>query len=61
VGDGLKLHAAVMHGAALEEAMILKKRIQDELAPVELILTSTGPVLGAHAGPGAVAISGYYE
>ena len=27
VGDGLKLHAAVMHGAALEEAMILKKRI----------------------------------
>lgn len=61
IGDGLKLHVAVMHGAALEEAMILRERIQQELEPLELILTSTGPVLGAHAGPGAVAISGYYE
>lgn len=61
IGDGLKLHAAVMHGAALEEALVLRDRLQQELEPLELILTSTGPVLGAHAGPGAVAISGYYE
>ncbi len=61
VGNGLKLHAAVMHGAALEEAQFLKERIQQELLPVELIVTSTGPVLGAHAGPGAVALSGYYD
>jgi len=61
VGDGLKLHAAVMHGAAMEEAMLLKQRIQQQLEAVELIVTSTGPVLGAHAGPGAIAISGYYE
>jgi len=61
VGEGLKLHAAVMHGDALKEAILLKERIQQELEPVEMILTSTGPVLGAHAGQGAVAISGYYE
>lgn len=61
IGDGLKLYVAIMHGAALEEASILKERIQRELEPQELIVTSTGPVLGAHAGQGAVAISGYYE
>ena len=61
IGNGVKLHAAVMHGAALEEAMLLRDRIQQELEPVEMILTSTGPVLGADAGPGAVAIAGYYE
>ena len=61
VGNGLKLYAAVMHGAALKEAQFLKERIQQELMPVELIVTSTGPVLGAHAGPGAVALSGYYD
>ncbi len=61
IGNGVKLHAAVMHGAALEEAMLLRDRIQQELEPVEMIFTSTGPVLGAHAGPGAVAIAGYYE
>lgn len=61
IGDGVKLHAAVMHGAAPDEAQSLKERIQKELKPVELFVTSTGPVLGAHAGPGAVAISGYYE
>jgi len=61
IGNGMKLHAAVMHGAALEEAMLLRDRIQQELEPVEMIFTSTGPVLGAHAGPGAVAIAGYYE
>ncbi len=61
LGNGVKLHAAVMHGSAPQEALLLKERIQQELEPVELIVTSTGPVLGAHAGPGAVAISGYYE
>ena len=61
IGSGSKLRVAVMHGAALEEALILRERIQQELEPLELILTSTGPVLGAHTGPGGVAISGYYE
>ncbi len=61
IGAGLNLHAAVMHGAASKEADCLKQRIQQELQPVELILTPTGPVLGSHAGKGAVAIAGYYE
>ena len=61
IGDGVKLHAAVMHGAAPDEAQSLKERIQKELKPVELFVTSTGPVLGAHAGQDAVAVSGYFE
>ncbi|MDD2521331.1 MAG: DegV family protein [Anaerolineaceae bacterium] len=60
-GEGEKLHAAVMHGAALEEANYLLERLKQELQPIELILTSTGPVIGSHVGPGAVAIAGYYE
>ena len=61
VGDGVKLHAAVLHGSAGEEAKLLIERIRQELDPLELFITSTGPVLGAHTGPGTIGISGYYE
>jgi fatty acid-binding protein DegV len=56
-----KLHVAVIHGSALDAAKSLADRISEELKPVELMITSTGPVLGIHTGPGTVAISGYFE
>lgn len=55
------LHVAVIHGNALEAAKNLAERVRGELKPVELLITSTGPVLGIHTGPGTVAISGYFE
>ena len=56
-----KLHVAVIHGNALDTAKKLADRLREELKPVELLITSTGPVLGIHTGPGTVAISGYFE
>ncbi|MFA5611293.1 MAG: DegV family protein [Anaerolineaceae bacterium] len=61
IGDGLKLHVVVLHGSAATEANLLMERIRQDLDPLELLVTSTGPVLGAHTGPGTIGISGYYE
>ncbi len=56
-----KLHMAVIHGSALDEAKKLADRLSEELKPVELFITSTGPVLGIHTGPSTIAIFGYFE
>lgn len=58
--DGDKpLHIAVMHGDAAADAEALAERIRREHNPVELLVTETGPVLGVHTGPQAVALCGY--
>ncbi len=59
--DGAGLHIAVLHGDAPEEAKALAERIHSEYAPGELLITSTGPVLGVHTGPRALALCGYKE
>ncbi len=58
---GTRLHIAVLHGNALEEAQALADRIIEEYSPLELILNITGPVLGINTGPGALALCGYSE
>jgi DegV family protein with EDD domain len=58
---GKKLHIAVLHGDALEEAQKLAEQIKKEFDPVELIINITGPVLGINTGPGALALCGYVE
>jgi len=58
---GKKLHVAVLHGDALEEAQKLAEQIKKEFDPVELIINITGPVLGINTGPGALALCGYTE
>jgi fatty acid-binding protein DegV len=50
-----------MHGNALEEAEKLAARLREELKPAELFINITGPVLGLHTGPGALALCGYVE
>lgn len=55
------LHVAVFHGKAREEAEELAARIRRDYAPKELLMDVTGPVLGVHTGPGALALSGYAE
>ena len=60
-GSGTKLHIAVMHGNALDEAKKLADRIVQEYNPVELLVNITGPVLGINTGPRALALSGYFE
>ncbi|MFZ3069996.1 MAG: DegV family protein, partial [Anaerolineaceae bacterium] len=59
LGNMTNLHIAILHGNAMEEAQNLAKRICAELHPVELLMNITGPVLGIHTGPGALALCGY--
>jgi DegV family protein with EDD domain len=52
---------AVLHGGALPEAQALAERIQKDYKPLELLVNITGPVLGIHTGPRALALCGYTE
>ncbi|MGB8212206.1 MAG: DegV family protein [Anaerolineales bacterium] len=52
---------AVLHGNALPEAQALAERIKKEYNPLELLVNITGPVLGIHTGPRALALCGYTE
>lgn len=56
-----KLHAAVLHNGVPDEAEQLAERLHTEHNPVELFTSLTSPILGAHTGPRALALCGYYE
>lgn len=46
----------ISHAEALEDAQFLANKIE-ELCPVkEIVLSSIGPVIGSHSGPGTVAL-----
>ncbi|NLG33249.1 MAG: DegV family protein [Syntrophomonadaceae bacterium] len=49
---------AVIHVDALEEALALQNKIQ-QLYSGEVIIAETGPVIGSHAGPGALGLVFY--
>jgi DegV family protein with EDD domain len=61
IDSGKPLHVAVLHGDALQEAGELAERIRKEHSPTELLMNITGPVLGIHTGPRALALAGYTE
>lgn len=56
-----KMHIAIHHAAVPPEAEELRKRIQEQYPTAELMLTELTPVVGTHAGPGLLALTGYYE
>ncbi len=56
-----KLHIAVLHGNAYDEAEKLVERIRAEFQPAEILSSITGPVLGINTGPRALALAGYVE
>lgn len=59
---GMKnLRIAVLHGGALTQAEELAERIRAEFNPLELLVNSTGPVVGLHTGPGALGLCGYTD
>ncbi|NLW48582.1 MAG: DegV family EDD domain-containing protein [Firmicutes bacterium] len=47
---------AVMHTVAEEEAGKLQAIIKETFRNAEIIINQAGPVLGTHAGPGALAL-----
>jgi DegV family protein with EDD domain len=61
ITPGTLKRIAVLHGNALAEAQALADRIKKDFHPVELLVNITGPVLGIHTGPRALALCGYSE
>lgn len=56
-GSGPIEELAVIHAAAEQPARKLKQSLAMTFPEDQILLTETGPVLGAHAGPGAVGIA----
>ena len=46
----------ISHGDCLEDALIIEKHIRERVAVKDVVLNYIGPVIGAHSGPGTVAI-----
>lgn len=46
----------ISHGDALEDAEYLANRIKNELNVKEVVISYVGPVIGAHSGPGTLAL-----
>lgn len=61
LGSSQRLHIAVLHGDAPDEARELADRIARDYSPAELLINITGPVLGVNTGPRALALCGYGE
>ncbi len=55
------LKMAVLHTNALPEAQRIIKRIEGEISPGEIFMSTVSPVLGVHVGPRVVALCGYIE
>ena len=47
---------AISHGDCLDDALELKKMIEDEYGPQQWIINYVDPVIGAHSGPGTLAL-----
>jgi DegV family protein with EDD domain len=56
-----KLHMAVMHADAQDEAQQLLKDIENEFPCRESFITTLTPVMGVHTGPGLVGVSFFAE
>ncbi len=56
-----RVHMAVLHVAAPEEAASLAEKVEARFQPVEMIHAECGPVVGTHAGPGTLGIAFYTE
>lgn len=55
------MHIAVLHGDAPDDAKQIAQEIERKYEPEELLIDITGPVLGVHTGPRAIALCGYSE
>ncbi len=60
IGDR-RVHLAVMHGDALEDALYLKGELEKRFDCAELFVTEFTPVMGAHTGSGLVGIAFWCE
>lgn len=61
LNEGDRVHMAVLHIAAPQEAAHFGEQLEARFQPMEMIHTECGPVVGAHAGPGTVGVAFYVE
>lgn len=61
IQPGDRIHMAVVHVAAPEEAAKICAQLEARFRPVELIAAECGPVIGTHAGPGTIGVAFYKE
>lgn len=47
---------AISHGDCFDDALMLKDMIEKEYGPQEFIINFVDPVIGAHSGPGTLAL-----
>jgi DegV family protein with EDD domain len=60
-GSGRRLYLAILEADALEQAAKLKALALKILEPYQVFDAELTPVMGAHAGPGVIGLSYYYE
>ena len=46
----------ISHGDCIEDAEYLAQRLKNELSVKEVVISYVGPVIGAHSGPGTLAM-----
>jgi fatty acid-binding protein DegV len=46
----------ISHGDCIEDAEYLAEKIKSELGVKEVVISYVGPVIGAHSGPGTLAL-----
>ena len=46
----------ISHGDCLEDAEAVKRMIEDVYPQAEVIISDVGAVIGAHTGPGVIAL-----
>ena len=58
-GQGAQAHVAIAHGMALDEAMAFKQEVVARLGCAEPSMSEVSAAIGAHTGPGVVALAAY--
>lgn len=60
-GHPARLHVAVLHALASEEAHRLLERVQAEVEPATSFIGEFSPVMVAHTGPGLIGLAWWWE
>lgn len=55
-GDWNNDMVMITHGDCLEDALYVKKLVEEGLQPKEILINNIGTVIGSHTGPGVVAV-----
>ena len=54
--DPEKKPVFISHGDCLDDAKMVEKLVKQRLGVKEVVISYVGPVIGAHTGPGVVAL-----